>query len=235
MDSVPSSSATGDSFGSATVGGSEEAPRTTALPQRPRVAVKTEGFTELAGGNAPVVESVPRVTCPRSKSKVLIAGHSIFIVHGLQGHPAKTWTTGAEDAQAKKEHRRWLSWVSSRRSPSAGSGESDRQDKDKDKNKDKTKEEEKEKPITDAFWPRDFLPNDFGNARIATYGYDSKISHWFGGPAHQNSIYDHGETLLNDLERFRRSSNTPTERKIIFIAHSLGGLIVKEVCNHCAG
>jgi ankyrin repeat domain-containing protein 50 len=79
------------------------------------------------------------------------------------------------------------------------------------------------------FWPEDFLPSDFKNARIATYGYDSKITHWFGGPANQNTIFDHGETLLNDLKRFRRSSNNTLERPIIFIVHSLGRLILKEI------
>lgn len=75
------------------------------------------------------------------------------------------------------------------------------------------------------FWLEDLLPQDFPNCRIATYGYDSRISNFFRGPANQANIVDHGTSLLNALEAMRRDF---PERPIIFVAHSLGGLILKE-------
>lgn len=75
------------------------------------------------------------------------------------------------------------------------------------------------------FWPEDLLAKDFANTRIATYGYDSKVSNFFGGAADQTTIVGHGRSLLHATEALRRQ--TP-ERPIIFVVHSLGGLILKE-------
>lgn len=75
------------------------------------------------------------------------------------------------------------------------------------------------------YWPYDLLALDFPTARIATYGYDSKVSNFFKGAAIQTNIIGHGTSLLNALEAFRR--NTP-DRPMIFVVHSLGGLVLKE-------
>ena len=76
------------------------------------------------------------------------------------------------------------------------------------------------------YWPVDLLPHDFPNVRVFTYGYDSKITHWFKGPGMQLDIYSYGESLLNGLEARRRAD---PDRRMIFIVHSLGGLILKDV------
>jgi len=76
------------------------------------------------------------------------------------------------------------------------------------------------------FWPHDLLPTDCMNARILTYGYDSHVSHFFKGPANQNNINAHGRSLLNALELHRREF---PKRPILFVVHSLGGIILKEV------
>jgi hypothetical protein len=75
------------------------------------------------------------------------------------------------------------------------------------------------------YWPDDLLALDFPTARIATYGYDSKVSNFFKGAAIQSNIIGHGTTLLNALEAFRR---TTPKRPMIFVVHSLGGLVLKE-------
>ncbi|KAH6887430.1 hypothetical protein B0T10DRAFT_538906 [Thelonectria olida] len=62
----------------------------------------------------------------------------------------------------------------------------------------------------DAFWPRDLLPDDSPEARILTYGYDSRVSNFFRGPASQNNIGAHGRALLHALEARRRDH--PTRR-----------------------
>ena len=60
------------------------------------------------------------------------------------------------------------------------------------------------------------------------WGYDADVFHFFG-PAGTGNINDHSKRLLNDLSRVRFESHE-IERPLIFIAHSLGGLIVKDVC-----
>jgi len=88
------------------------------------------------------------------------------------------------------------------------------------------------------FWPQDLLPTDFPACRILTFGYDSHVTRFFAGTASKNGIKEHGNDLLKRLEAARRDteepggSNTVSTRKIIFIVHSLGGLVLKEVCGH---
>jgi hypothetical protein len=72
-------------------------------------------------------------------------------------------------------------------------------------------------------WPRDDLPNKVPNARIFTYGYDADVITPFQGTS-KNTITDHGNDFLIALER-----DIPKDRPIIFLAHSLGGILVKDV------
>ena len=75
------------------------------------------------------------------------------------------------------------------------------------------------------YWPEDLLPTNFPNTRIATYGYDSQVTRFFNGASSQTNILDHGRSLLSALEANRRGD---PQRPIIFIVHSLGGLILKD-------
>jgi hypothetical protein len=72
-------------------------------------------------------------------------------------------------------------------------------------------------------WLRDFLPEQFPSANIMAFGYNSKV---FFSPS-VTGIEDVALDLLNRLigERDKQSQNRP----VIFIAHSLGGIIVKKV------
>ncbi|CZR51417.1 uncharacterized protein PAC_01293 [Phialocephala subalpina] len=74
----------------------------------------------------------------------------------------------------------------------------------------------------DVFWPRDFLKDDVKNARVITWGYDASVANAFAY-ASKESIFGHADTLLNDLARLRKRITRP----IVFICHSLGGLVVK--------
>ncbi|KAH0556941.1 hypothetical protein GP486_005272 [Trichoglossum hirsutum] len=79
-------------------------------------------------------------------------------------------------------------------------------------------------------WPRDLLPAVIPNARIMTWGYDSDVMNFFSKSG-KSSIYAHAWQLLEDINLKRK---TPEERirPIIFVAHSLGGIVVKDaLCN----
>jgi hypothetical protein len=70
------------------------------------------------------------------------------------------------------------------------------------------------------------------NARVLTYGYDTNIRHRLGAPINKSTIYDIGKDLVVDLEAERRIAPL---RPLIFVAHSLGGIIVKEALRRSHG
>ncbi|KAG9840443.1 hypothetical protein KCU98_g9245, partial [Aureobasidium melanogenum] len=73
-------------------------------------------------------------------------------------------------------------------------------------------------------WPKDLLPEDIKDARILTFGYDAQVA-GFLSTTSQASIFAHAEKLLDNLKNARRGFET---RPIIFIGHSLGGIIIKD-------
>lgn len=117
----------------------------------------------------------------------------IVFVHGLNGHPFKTWT--------------------------ADNG---------------------------VFWPRDLLPSHLHDQRfrVLTYGYDARVSAFTDGVG-KDHIHHHAENLAARLYTNRSvspcrtagpdvcklmlcQSSKATERPIIFVVHSLGGLVTKQ-------
>ena len=75
-------------------------------------------------------------------------------------------------------------------------------------------------------WLKDFLAKDLPSARIMTFGYDSAVAFSKGvGTIENNARY-----LLNQLsaERAASGSQGSDRRPIVFICHSLGGIIVKK-------
>lgn len=73
------------------------------------------------------------------------------------------------------------------------------------------------------FWLQDYLPDEFPGARIYTFGYDARI---FFSPG-TGDIESFAKTLLEDI-RNERTHREEQRRPIIFIAHSMGGLVVKK-------
>lgn len=128
----------------------------------------------------------------------------VVFVHGLEGHHRKTWT---RDSRPRPK-RRW-SWRPSRR----------RALRDATSNN-------PDLINAECFWPEDLLAKDFPEARIFTFGYDSSITHLFRESANQGSILDHSTSLLQRLSAERTDC---LRRPLIFVAHSLGGLVVKNV------
>ncbi len=78
-----------------------------------------------------------------------------------------------------------------------------------------------------AYWPLEFLPESCPNTRIMTWGSQMRASKGRLLPA-QNNIFTHAEEMLRELAALREKTKT-IGRAVIFIAHSLGGIIVKEV------
>jgi len=77
------------------------------------------------------------------------------------------------------------------------------------------------------FWPSHLLNKDIPNSRILTWGYDADIAH-FWAAASQNCIRNHAINLNNALAQFRERTETE-ERPIVFVTHSLGGLVFEDV------
>ena len=77
----------------------------------------------------------------------------------------------------------------------------------------------------EVYWPKDLLPQTVPGARVLTYGYDTNVRHSVIGAISQNTIHDHGWNFLCAVEELRRDEPL---RPLLLIAHSLGGLIVKE-------
>ncbi|PMD32251.1 YVTN repeat-like/Quino protein amine dehydrogenase [Hyaloscypha variabilis F] len=86
----------------------------------------------------------------------------------------------------------------------------------------------------DFFWPLKFLPHetDINEARILTFGYNANFRP--GSGKNKMSVLDFAKDLLYDLKYGQDESAEELEdlmmgeRPIIFIVHSMGGLIVKE-------
>ncbi|CAH0024287.1 unnamed protein product [Clonostachys rhizophaga] len=75
-------------------------------------------------------------------------------------------------------------------------------------------------------WPKTLLPVKINRARILTYGYDAYIV-LRSARAGANRLIDHATNLVTDLTADRAGCGA-SSRPLIFVAHSLGGLVCKE-------
>ena len=75
-------------------------------------------------------------------------------------------------------------------------------------------------------WLKDdaFLPKHLPDARIMSYGYNSQVQF----SKSEAGIEQFAEGLLSQIEGLRRH-NMEKKMPIIFICHSLGGIVVKKV------
>lgn len=157
------------------------------------------------------------------------------MVHGLKGHPYKTWrfTPSAEKAEktpARSEGgvlelksskrlelrnslKAWIKGSSSKICLDQGATDSPR-----------STFSGTPTAKSSVFWPADLLPQLCKNARILTFGYDTKVTKYTSGPTNMSSIFSHGKDFLYSLARMKVPG-----RPLIFVAHSLGGILVKEV------
>ena len=73
-------------------------------------------------------------------------------------------------------------------------------------------------------WISQFLPSQVPHARIFSYGYDSNI-------VRSSSVAGIPEFAMNLLAwlKLKRSTDEERQRPLLFICHSLGGIIAKKV------
>ncbi|KAL8962363.1 MAG: hypothetical protein Q9193_001220 [Seirophora villosa] len=144
----------------------------------------------------------------------------IVFVHGLFGHPFNTWASKPPKSRSKSPLHRPISPSSIGKS--ANSPRSSFETRNDDG------EETRTQPGSSVFWPRDLLPNELLDVRIFTWGYDADIDGF--GSASQNTIHQHAGSLLSDIADQRELSKH-YKKPIIFVVHSLGGIIVKAALN----
>ncbi|KAF8252006.1 hypothetical protein K440DRAFT_578369, partial [Wilcoxina mikolae CBS 423.85] len=77
-------------------------------------------------------------------------------------------------------------------------------------------------------WLKDLLPHDIQNIRIMSYGYDSSL---LGDGKADNRLLDHQRLFIQDIENAR--SSVKKNRPIIFIGHSLGGILILQALIEC--
>ncbi|KAI1325061.1 hypothetical protein F5Y16DRAFT_423378 [Xylariaceae sp. FL0255] len=76
------------------------------------------------------------------------------------------------------------------------------------------------------YWPTDLLPKDVPGARILSFGYDADVIKIVGAVG-QGNLRNHASTLVAEYAALR-ANDQARSRKIVLIAHSLGGLVVKK-------
>ncbi|KAI0195452.1 ribonuclease-like protein p/mrp subunit [Astrocystis sublimbata] len=83
----------------------------------------------------------------------------------------------------------------------------------------------------------EMLPQDIKDSRILTYGYPASVATVLGSPS-SDRILQHAQTMIAELVADREYEESKCKnalkRPIIFVCHSLGGIIVKRALVYSA-
>ncbi|EPE33326.1 alpha/beta-Hydrolase [Glarea lozoyensis ATCC 20868] len=130
----------------------------------------------------------------------------IIFVHGLFGHTEHTWTFNGPQAPISKSDI-WSLYGLASKVDDLGHKPSPKAPK--------------------IFWPEKLLPVSFPNSRMFTWGFQSDIKMFFDSSDDKNTLDYLANRLLEDVLDHNWRGRC-SERPIVFLAHSLGGLIVKK-------
>ena len=165
-----------------------------------------EGFSVVGSG---------KTICDGTECQPIV---NIVFIHGLGGHPRETWETPAAHTQsddgrrATKRHEICSIFGTKAKHREVVHDEANAHSHGKEPRGGQT-----------IFWIEDFLREEVPSARILTYGYNADVIGGLFQANNKNRISQHGRDLKAKLER-DLENNAP----IIFVAHSLGGIIAKD-------
>jgi hypothetical protein len=165
------------------------------------------GFTRLSGGDTSIDQhnlKLDRQWCLLLVH--LLTLHSIIFVHGLRGHPRRTWET----APVTTRKRSRLKSLFQRRGHAASF----------------TSTEEahaSSSPPSSVFWPEQYLAADIPKARVWTYGYNADVIGGLFQANNKNSITQHGRDLSVRLET--EINNNVRSRQVFILEQFLNSLV----------
>ncbi|KAI1435090.1 Alpha/Beta hydrolase protein [Xylaria sp. CBS 124048] len=166
----------------------------------------------------PIVQRIGFTRLSSDSSQGIPPQVNIILVHGLRGHPQATWEYRQSELNTRlaeklrKRDRLKAIWrhqhtVSIRTSVS----------------EEDITEDWEPSSTERVFWPREYLLEDMSEAEVWTYGYNADVIGGLFQANNRNSISQHGQDLAVKLERV-----IDNQLPIIFVAHSLGGIVVKD-------
>ncbi|WYZ37655.1 hypothetical protein EsH8_II_001161 [Colletotrichum jinshuiense] len=120
----------------------------------------------------------------------MLTENSIIFIHGLRGHPRRTWESDRVEDDVKaysttSRKRDSMKSLFTKRSTSSSSQDNPQDASTPDK----------------LFWPEDYLANDIPEARIWTYGYNADAISGLFQANNMNSVSQHGRDLTAKIER----------------------------------
>ncbi|KAG9658012.1 hypothetical protein KCU95_g9702, partial [Aureobasidium melanogenum] len=175
----------------------------------------------MEDGCPPIADvDITEIYCPAHDVPIIA---DIVFVHGLKGHPRDTWLYGKQNPAQSTAAPECTAWKSSFRTKIFGRSKSvtDHSGSSSPRVGEET---------SHCFWPYDLLSKDdtISQARILLYGYDSHPTHFYKAGTNRMTITQHAENLMHNVAGVREQCQG---RPLIFIAHSLGGILVKGALN----
>lgn len=79
------------------------------------------------------------------------------------------------------------------------------------------------------FWPKDWLAKDVPNVRVVNVGYETELTMWNANLPMESEKRSLSERAADLLEKLRKAD--VGSRPVIWVGHSMGGLLIKEVLN----
>lgn len=158
-------------------------------------------------------DGITELWSPRDPTEILA---DIYFVHGLTGHPFKTWrhkkaSPSTDETKTRAAQKSSIPSIHGRLSNTHTEGdEGGFQFSPRNRG---------------CYWPFDLLPNDFDNVRVFTCGYNARPTRFLAG-GNQMTLSQHAQNLL---QRIKGTRTACRGRPIVFVAHGLGGILVKDV------